>query len=238
MPDSADRFGIVVLAYNRWEFTRETVTSMLDAGTGIADITIADNASTDETPSLETHFGAHVRYVRFAENLKAAAVNRLWAQLPHAYLMRSDNDLLYGPDWDRRLLAVFRTLPAVGGVSPMFPSSKRPCDTMVDAEPLWYPRTNTTGTVAIRRLLFDRGLRWNSEFPGNDAPFSSDIRSLGFDVAAIDAADNVGFRQAAIEKYPDYYLRNYELKFASNTFGGQVERDRYVRTLKRLGLIP
>ena len=52
MPDSADRFGVVVLAFNRWEFTRETVTSMLDAGTGLADITIADNASTDDTPSL------------------------------------------------------------------------------------------------------------------------------------------------------------------------------------------
>ena len=41
-----------------------------------------------------------------------------------------------------------------------------------------------------------------------------------------------------MEKYPEYYLRNYELKSAANAFGGRAERDRDARTLRRLGRLP
>lgn len=216
--------GVVVLAYNRCDFTRRTVSSMLDHTAGLADIIVADNASCDETPSLATFFGKAVRYVRFEENLAADAVNRLWAHMPHAYLMRSDNDLDYKADWDRRLIAVLRNTAGLGGLTPMkkhfeTEEEQRRALFTVAGEPAWYVPGTVTGTIAIPRTLYERGLRWRTGFPVNDSPFCLAIRALGHTIATIDAAGNFGFSRFAMDRYEDYYRENFRNKSAAGAFG-------------------
>ena len=202
---------ICVVCHNREAYTRECLESLV-ANTGQPHRIVAvDNASTDGTPDYlraMLQAGAIQAAILNDENrYPGAACNLGWREgirrLPDAaYLVRSDNDMLYERGWDREVHECFQAIPALGQLSTMnMDEHWRNRQSPAPFVPLteggktinvyW---TRVGGNTAIRRILWDAGLRYSDkswkEAPYEDRLLSqyykTTLRDRGFSEAAID----------------------------------------------------
>lgn len=112
---------LVFITYNRLEYTKLALASVLADTTGEFSLTIWDNASTDGTVDyLKREINDHrIADVIFSkENIgQTAAVNQIWGKSKADLLGKLDNDCLMTPGWTRTLAQAHMDIPMLGVVA-------------------------------------------------------------------------------------------------------------------------
>lgn len=115
------RIHLVFVTYNRLEYTKRALPSVLADPTERFDLTIWDNASTDGTAEYlrdQIDDPRIVDLVLSRENIgQTAAVNRIWADSKADLLGKLDNDCIVTPGWTRTLAEAHRDIPNLGVVA-------------------------------------------------------------------------------------------------------------------------
>lgn len=108
---------IIVITYNRLEYTRRTINSLI-ATAPTAKIIIYDNASTDEgvIQAIKDYGMTQDVTVIFGEkNLGwAGAVNEAMKDVDTEFVLISNNDVEYHNGWYNELLSLYEKYPQVG----------------------------------------------------------------------------------------------------------------------------
>lgn len=184
---------------------------------------IGDDVSAHETEISRWMDNGWVTFLPLGKNVyPGRACNLGWerslADLPEAeVLVRLDNDIEVQPGWTDTLSAALGDFPDVGqfGLLDMREEGgprkllTGPSGTRVDIG--WH---NVGGPCAVRRELWDLGLRWDERtWPeygrrrcGEDGAFSRAVKALGWRLAHIfePVAVHHGHRW---DEFPDYYKR-------------------------------
>jgi GT2 family glycosyltransferase len=121
-PGRAVRTSIILLCYNKVELTFQCLRSLLrEVDLADAEIIVVNNASTDETREVLSHFEGYVRVLDNEENLGFVHGNNRGAELARGkYLLFLNNDTVVLPGWLERLAETAEADPRVGVVGPMF----------------------------------------------------------------------------------------------------------------------
>ncbi len=123
---SAPVFSVIIPVFNKWELTRDCLSSLREHTPGDDfEVIVADNASSDATavelPALgEALFPGRFTRLRFAENRNfgpACNAGAGAATAPLVFFL--NNDTLMTPGWSGPLLAAMRGEDAPGAVGPL-----------------------------------------------------------------------------------------------------------------------
>lgn len=244
-------FVICVVCHNRKSYTRECIESLVANTSLPRRIVAVDNASTDGTPEYlraMLRAGAIQAVILNANNLyPGAACNQGWREgirgMPDAaYLVRSDNDMLYERGWDREVHECFQGIPALGQLSTMNmdehwknregPAPVVPLTASGKTINVYWNRVG--GNAAIRRILWDCGLRYSDqswkEAPYEDRLLSKRIGEMGWVVGAV-LPTLVRINHSRDEEYTEYYKttlrdRGYSEEGVDQKVSEEVERRR------------
>ena len=164
----------VFVTYNRLDLTKQAVASYLETVTAPFTYIVVDNGSSDGTEEWLAE-SDHPCLLIGENRYPGYACNRGWEQAPPTarFLHRADNDFTFLPGWCDRVLDRFLAAK-VGQVG-----------LRTGAEELW-AAFNVGGNCAIRRELWDGGLRydetpWPQLPPGfsEDSYLSPAVRKMG-----------------------------------------------------------
>src|ERR1035437_1487076 len=111
----------VVLNWNRSHLLKLTLESFLDTVSVPFELTIVDNASTDDSRDVIANFLAKHpkhRFVGLKNNLGGQALNSGFRYATGLFHHVSENDIEYRPGWDTELLGKFDAFPDLGQLSP------------------------------------------------------------------------------------------------------------------------
>jgi len=112
---------LVFITYNRLDYTKLALASVLAEPTEEFSLTIWDNASTDGTVEYlrnEVNDSRIVDIVFSKENVgQTAAVNEIWGKSKADLLGKLDNDCLMTPGWTRKLTQAHLDIPNLGVVA-------------------------------------------------------------------------------------------------------------------------
>jgi glycosyltransferase involved in cell wall biosynthesis len=112
---------IVLVTYNRLDYTRKTIARLLEDQREQFDLHIWDNASTDGTVDYlknEVNDSRISDIIFSKENIgQTAAVNKIWSNSKSELLGKLDNDCLITPGWTRILARAHRDIPKLGVVA-------------------------------------------------------------------------------------------------------------------------
>jgi GT2 family glycosyltransferase len=113
--------SIVIPVFNKAEFTFQCLRSLLEEiDFNETEVIVVDNASSDETPRLLSHFREVVSVIRNEENLGFGdACNQGAATARGKYLVFLNNDTEVLPGWLRQLVKAIEADRAVGAVGSM-----------------------------------------------------------------------------------------------------------------------
>jgi len=118
LPPAPRKVTLIVLAWNRWELTRECLDSLRATDLTGAEVVVVDNGSTDETPSALRAY-PWVRVVTNPENLGYVRGNNagIAASDPEADVVLLNNDVVFPQrDWLQRLRECAHSAPDAGVV--------------------------------------------------------------------------------------------------------------------------
>lgn len=171
----------VIVTYDRLELTRRAVASFLETVTVPYTLVLADNGSSDGTKEwiIEAFENRIISgYCALDRNhYPGYACNRGWELVPEDanFLHRSDNDFTFLPGWCERVAERFDEDPLIGQVG------------LRTDEEEEFASINVGGCNMIRRILWDRGLRYDErpwpELPqgfSEDSFFSPAIMGMGY----------------------------------------------------------
>jgi glycosyltransferase involved in cell wall biosynthesis len=117
----AMKIDLIFITYNRLEYTRLALNSVLANPSENFSLTIWDNASTDGTVAyLKNQVKDHriARVVFSRENVgQIAAVNQVWRESKADLLGKLDNDCIVTPGWTRTLARAHADIPELGVVA-------------------------------------------------------------------------------------------------------------------------
>ncbi len=152
--------SVIVLARNRLELTRACLEA-LAASDAALEVLLLDNASTDDTPTLEREFaGRFGRFVyrRSPRNLSFSIANNRMARNATAdVLVFLNNDVVVDPDAIRVLATTAAITGGVAGARLLFPGRERIQHAGMK-QMLWgYASNLGTGAPADHPLLDDAG---------------------------------------------------------------------------------
>jgi GT2 family glycosyltransferase/glycosyltransferase involved in cell wall biosynthesis len=121
-PDRPVRTSIVLLAYNKIEFTFQCLRSVFrEVNLDETEIIVVDNGSRDETARVLAHLEGFVRVVTIERNAGFLDACNLGARAARGrYLILLNNDIVLLPGWLAPLLATVESDPAVGAVGSMY----------------------------------------------------------------------------------------------------------------------
>lgn len=112
---------LVFITYNRLDYTKLALQSVLADPSEQFSLTIWDNASTDGTAEYlknEMRDPRIKQLVLSQENVgQTAAVNRVWGESKADLLGKLDNDCILTPGWTRPLAEAHRDIPELGVVA-------------------------------------------------------------------------------------------------------------------------
>jgi GT2 family glycosyltransferase len=112
---------LAFITYNRLDYTKLALQSVLADCSEAFSLTIWDNASTDGTRDYlknQVHDPRVKRVILSEENVgQTAAVNRVWADSSADLLGKLDNDCILTPGWTRLLAEAHRDIPELGVVA-------------------------------------------------------------------------------------------------------------------------
>ncbi len=124
---SGQRASVIILAYNKAEYTTRCLGSLLDTRWRPLEVVLLDNGSTDETPALFDQFeeraketGVEVRTLRNSSNLGAATGRNQALEAATGQLVAfMDNDVVIRScDWIERLAESLASNERAGVVGP------------------------------------------------------------------------------------------------------------------------
>ena len=111
---------LAFIAYNRLEYTRKTLESVLADPSDSFTLTIWDNASTDGTREyLRDVSDPRIGDVVLSDDNigQVAAVNTIWSRSKATLVGKLDNDCLMTPGWADTLAAAHEDIPELGVVA-------------------------------------------------------------------------------------------------------------------------
>ena len=132
-----ERISILLLAHNKAAYTQRCLGSLFRSTLRPFQVVLADNGSTDETPSVMDAFERRakkeriaVERLRFEENVGAIeGRNRGIERLDGDYWVWMDNDIVVRTrSWLERLLAALNANPKAGVVGPKLVYANQPHD--------------------------------------------------------------------------------------------------------------
>ena len=112
--------AIVVVTHNRLEYTRKTITRLLEDPNEEFELYIWDNASKDETPEYIKSISDPriVETIVSKENVgQTGAMNYVWNKTKAELVGKLDNDCLVTPGWTRILSQAHRDIENLGAVA-------------------------------------------------------------------------------------------------------------------------
>jgi GT2 family glycosyltransferase len=158
---------LVFITYNRLEYTKLALASVLAEPTEEFSLTIWDNASTDGTVEYlknEVNDKRIADIVFSKENVgQVTAVNEVWGRSEADLLGKLDNDCLVTPGWTRILAQAHKDIPELGVVAcwHFFPEdfdyerARHKIQTFGKHQILRHPWTGGTGLL-IKKDIFER----------------------------------------------------------------------------------
>jgi len=166
---------LVFITYNRLEYTKLSLASVLADPTEEFSLTIWDNASTDGTVEFikqEVNDPRIADIVFSRENIgQMAAVNEIWGKSKADLLGKLDNDCLMIPGWTRTLAQAHKDIPKLGVVACWhylpeefdYERAKHKIQTFGRHKIFRHPWTGGTGLL-LKRDTFERfgPIQWKS----------------------------------------------------------------------------
>ncbi len=158
---------IALVTYNRLEYTKKAIASLLQDTTEEFELFIWDNASSDGTVE---YLQEQVRDPRIVEVIlskdnigQVSATNAIWTKTKAELLGKMDNDCLVTPGWTRILSQAHREIPELGAVacwhfSPEdfnYERAKHKIQTFGNHQILRHPWTGGTG-VLTKKGFFEK----------------------------------------------------------------------------------
>jgi len=115
------KIDLVFITYNRLEYTKLALASVLAEPTEEFSLTIWDNSSTDDTAEYlrkEVHDPRIADIVFSKKNIgQTVAVNEVWGKSNADLLGKLDNDCLVTPGWTRTLAKAHEDIPNLGVIA-------------------------------------------------------------------------------------------------------------------------
>lgn len=168
------KIHLVFITYNRLEYTKLSLPSVLADPTEDFSLTIWDNASTDGTQKyLESIEDPRIKEKVFSrENVgQMAAVNEIWSKSKSDLLGKLDNDCIMPPGWTRTLAQAHKDIPKLGVVACWhylpedfdYERAKHKIQTFGKHKIFRHPWTGGTGLL-LKRDTFERfgPITWTS----------------------------------------------------------------------------
>ncbi|MCM1076835.1 MAG: glycosyltransferase family 2 protein [Bacteroides sp.] len=129
---SSNRVAVIILNWNGSGFLREYLPSVVKhTPTGIADVIVADNGSTDDSLEVLKSEFPNVRCIRFAENYGfAEGYNKAIASIAdeYRYTVLLNSDVKVDDDWLTPLHSFMVSHPEAGAVQPKILSLTHPTE--------------------------------------------------------------------------------------------------------------
>ncbi|HWW77791.1 MAG TPA: glycosyltransferase family 2 protein, partial [Pyrinomonadaceae bacterium] len=121
-PDRPVTASVIIPVFNKAEFTFQCLRSLVrEVDFGDTEVIVVDNASTDETAELLSHFKGFVRVIRNAENRGFVdACNQGAAESRGRYLVFLNNDTVVLPGWLEALVETAGRDESAGAVGSLF----------------------------------------------------------------------------------------------------------------------
>lgn len=224
---------IAFISHERLDYTKRSLRSLKETLTIDHKIVVYDNDSSDEVREWISDARAEglCDAVIFSgsNDYPGAAANGAWElglsdHMPDAdLLVRVDNDMEFLPGWDTEMVKAFESHMLLGQLGLMnqsqcFPEGENrvtPCE--VDGYVVNRFWTNIGGTMAIRREVYDLGIKydetpWRSEggpTPQEDVKLSLAIKEAGFYFANLLPHLVIEMSYGNTADYPDYYARTF-----------------------------
>lgn len=212
-----------MVTHNRLDYTKIAVQSYLDTtNPDERFLVVVDNASTDGTQDwIEEQDGINLWIFNQENKYPGAAVNQGWSAALEVYfaplLHRSDNDVQYQPGWLDYVEKAYKW-DGLGqlGLLTFDENGGNGMENNPTAHPVWgdeflinwHYGGNIGGVCVISKVAWDRGARYQElEWkPGanEDYWFSNDIRSKGFNLAAVVDPIVINLSKDQSERYPEY----------------------------------
>lgn len=196
----------VFVTYNRVELTKRAIESYLETVDVPHTYMVVDNASSDDTvPWLIEN--DHPAILLGENRFPGFATNQGWIVAPADadVLHRADNDFRFLPGWCATLAEALAD-PAVGQVG-----------LRTDEEEA-FAQWNVGGNCAIKRELWDKGLRyderpWGEEYPPGwteDSLLSPAVKEMGYEWTRVKRPCIVDMANASWDD--PYYRETFELR--------------------------
>ena len=110
------KVSIIIPAYNKAEYTRQTVESVLAQTYPGIEIIVVDDGSSDTTPQVMAGYGTRIRYIRKANGGACSARNEGIRNASGEYVAFIDCDDLYHPEKIERCVDCLENNPFFGFV--------------------------------------------------------------------------------------------------------------------------
>lgn len=243
--------SIVLLSWNRIELLRTTLLSLI-ANTKVPyEIFIVDNNSNKTCQHwinlmAERHNNVHA--ILLDKNIGGEAINLGLERVQGDFVLISENDLEYLPNWDIRMLSTMEKCPELGQLSPFSPEPMKefgetwtikPYERLFIQDSVLKIATENVGTSSLVRMsVFEKGVRFSNiaDKTGDvllpaDAKFSADIKALGYLAAWSEEYEalNWGHIQTTWHASRTYYADNWAAKSASGVDGLKTYKDFLLR---------
>jgi len=109
-----DKTTVIVPTFNRANLLAETLDSILNQSIAPAEIIVADDGSTDDTPEKVAKFAGKVQYIRKENSGKADTLNRLIPHIKSPLVWIVDDDDIVLPHALETLAGLLRDHPQAG----------------------------------------------------------------------------------------------------------------------------
>lgn len=226
--------SIVIPTYNRARLVGDAIRSALGQSYPYREVIVSDDGSTDGTPGIVRAFGDAVRY-DWQPNAGVEAARNRGASLARGdYLYFLDSDDTIRPHAVDRLVALLDAHPeagiaygkaeehdATGTVTRMFePPYARPAGVWSGADELAHLLLGNympTGSLMLRRVVFDGTGGFRSEFHGMAEDWDVWVRTVGHSAAGFvpEVVQTVRYQPGGLTTRMDanhvhMYLRNWQ----------------------------
>ena len=199
MPEIKDLCNIIMVTYNRIEYTKITLESLLrNTSYEPHELIVVDNNSTDGTVDylrgLEQG-GKINRLILNPENIGLAfAINKGFESARGGFIAISENDVLYPPRWLETMLDYIIKIPELGVISSvnhyrqLLGDKYRANLKLLHGIEIDLEQNNVpNGSIVFRRELFEKVGKFrrvaNRVFGGEDWDFCQRVRKAGYIVA-------------------------------------------------------
>ena len=126
---SIPKISIVILNWNGSGFLKRFLPSVVDHSSGIADIIVADNGSSDDSRIVVETLFPSVTYLQLDQNFGfAAGYNKALQLIKNEFFVLLNSDVEVTAGWLDPMLRLMETDPTLGAIQPKILSLDRPSE--------------------------------------------------------------------------------------------------------------